>query len=279
MHKRQLNDSIPKRNHRLESSTVLRWSNGIDLVLDKLFAQHCDCCDTRVEHGVRLCQPCFKQLPRVRYACSRCGQRLGADSELCGPCLARPCPQDATIAPFWFNATLASQIKQFKYLKQPHLAKPLAQMLLHELLQHQTPNLLAKQLRSASFSAIIPIPSAREKLVNRGFNPAAQLALYLGKRLQIPVYCNLLHKKNTAPSQVGSTRAQRLQQMRGQFFVHPEGLTKASEAMAREGGTTRIRLLLVDDVLTTGATLNAASRVLKAHGVEHITALCLALSP
>ncbi len=254
-----------------------RWnlSKIKEHLLDALFAQYCDGCEARVYDGVRLCPPCFTQLPRVRYACSCCGQQLGARADICGSCLTEACPQDATIAPFWFTTTLAEQIKQFKYVNQAHLARSLAHLLLNEL--QQRPRIKPTIATPSAFTAIVPIPSTRDKLIQRGFNPAAQIAHHLGKALRIPVFTQVLLKKPTAPSQVGSSRALRLQQMRGQFQINPTHLNRLL-ALADQRDTEP-KVLLVDDVLTTGATLSAASKVLKTQGIAQITAVCLALSP
>ena len=242
----------------------------LNSTLDVLFPQFCRCCEDPLTVWALLCQQCQNELPRVGFSCRRCGQALGVVTDTCGACLTAPCPQNQTIAPFWFNGTIAETVKAIKYGLKPQLARPLTDILLQEL--EEGFSISSEQ----GYTGIVPIPSERGKLKPRGFNPAALLAKHLGSALCIPVYYTALYKRDKSPSQVGSSRSARLRQANGQFKVNHSILENAARY---RNDDMKPKILLIDDVLTTGATLRSAAKLLKQNNVESITAVCVALSP
>ena len=246
------------------------FKKHVSKTLNALFPQFCNCCAAPLQALTVLCQTCKNQLPRVRFSCRRCGQALGIGTDTCGACLTEPCPQQRTIAPYWFEGTIADTLKAYKYGLKPQLARPLADILLEEL--EESFSFGDEQ----AFTGIVPIPSERKKLQYRGFNPAALLAKHVGSALHIPVHYSALYKKANSPSQVGSSRAVRLRQASGQFRANHSII----ENMIRfRHNPSKPKILLIDDVLTTGATLRSASKALNLCNIDKITAVCLALSP
>lgn len=114
--------------------------------------------------------------------------------------------------------------------------------------------------------ALVPIPLHPARLRTRGFNPAAELAAPLARALGIPHARRLLERVRDTPSQTGLSRRQRRRNVAGAFRVCP-------------GARVPARLWLVDDVTTTGSTLEEAARTLRQAGARHIVGLCVARTP
>ena len=113
---------------------------------------------------------------------------------------------------------------------------------------------------------LIPMPLAASRLKERGFNQALELARHLGPT-QVDTSC--LQRIDTTEHQVGADRAQRLSQVQNSFLLTPLAM----------GSLAGQRVVLIDDVMTTGATLSAAAQVLRRAGVAHVGALVFARTP
>ena len=113
---------------------------------------------------------------------------------------------------------------------------------------------------------IVPVPLHRWRLLQRRYNQSALLALQLGRLSGKPVAPDLLRRRRNTPSQGRLSRAQRQQNVRGAFTVAP----------GRVSEVTGNGILLIDDVLTTGATVEACARVLKRAGAARVEVLTLA---
>ena len=148
-------------------------------------------------------------------------------------------------------------IAQFKFQGDPGWALALA------MLVRQTPD-AADALDAADW--VLPVPLATEGLRERGFNQALQLARQLAPHKTAP---RLLLRLHATPAQHTLGRAQRLRNLQGVFAVEP----------LRQRELADRRIVLLDDVMTTGATLHAAAAALRAAGVKHITALVIARTP
>jgi ComF family protein len=146
------------------------------------------------------------------------------------------------------DGTLRTLVHLFKYEGIRTLRGPLAGLLMRAL------------PRDTSFDAVVPMPMHWRRRWERGFNQADLLASEVARRLALPVARALARRKATAP-QAGMSRLQRRRNVAGAFHVR-----RAGEISGR-------RLLLVDDVLTTGATAAAASAELKRAGARSVTVL------
>ena len=150
-----------------------------------------------------------------------------------------------------YEGPLRRLIHLFKFEGVQPLAKPLG-------------GFLALALpRETNFDAIVPMPLHWRRRWERGFNQSELLAEEIGRRWNAPVRRVVKRKRATAP-QAGLTSAQRRLNVRGAFSVKPGTSLKG------------LRILLVDDVLTTGATASACARVLKRAGASHVSFLALA---
>lgn len=225
------------------------WLGGLfEGLLETAFPPRCTACGALLDGGDAHAR-------EIDARAARSGEGLDGESiagAFCPPCaesLVRAA--DATGAAFAYGGQLAVAIDRLKYGRQEWIAGPLGRLLGAHL-----PAVGALEL----YDAVVPVPLHPARQARRGFNQAAALARALGR----PLATALVGRVRDTPAQVGLGRAERQANVAGAFAVrHP----------ARAAGR---RLLLVDDVRTTGATLAECTRALRGAGVSEVGALTLA---
>ena len=224
-----------------------------------VFPDDCRVCGNPLEEISRIpvCSTCLSAPePFVaEYFCSQCHAPFANASPLdeegrCALCRVGASGFDRAYAYGEYGGTLRKLIHLFKYDGMKPLATRLGAMLASAL------------PRDEAYDAIVPVPLHWWRRWNRGFNQADLLAQFLSKRLNAPVVHALTRRKSTQP-QAGLTNASRRANVAHAF-------------RAREGAVRDLRVLLVDDVLTTGATVAAAAHVLKRAGARRVTVLAVA---
>ena len=203
-----------------------------------------------------LCPRCVARFAPITSRCERCALPVPGGVRVCGACLRAPPPVDHCLAALPYAWPWATVISQFKFHGEPGLAAPLG------LLLRTAPG-VAQALAEADF--VIPLPLSDERLAERGYNPAQLLAQHAAPR-EAPVRLDLLLRTRHTPPQHDLPRAQRLRNVRGAYAVEP---LRAATLAGR-------RVVLVDDVMTTGASLYEAARAVRGAGAAHITAIALA---
>ncbi len=232
----------------------------LQLLAGRIAAQvPAQCALCRAWPAQRLCAACRARFAmRAQARCTGCARRLPAGLVRCADCqrdapVLQPC-----IAAVDYGYPWAGAIAQWKFHAQPGWAAALAPLL------RDAPG-AAAALQDADW--LLPVPLSRERLRQRGYNQALQLAQRLGAGTRVRAQV-LLRLHDTA-AQSGLGRAERLHNLRGAFALEP---------LAAAGIAGR-RVLLIDDVMTTGATLHAAALVLQAAGAAQVGALVLARTP
>ena len=235
-------------------------------LLDGWLPRHCALCERRLRSqprsdpaGLGLCPPCLQALPgRQVRRCLHCAQRLPPQVDpaptTCESCNASgsiPRALDSVHAACDYAPPLDRWITAMKYGGEPSLAAPLGALLI--------PQALA--LASCS-ELIIAVPPAARRLVERGFDHTAHIATPVARALGRRLQSGLLRRTRHTPEQAGLSRHARGTNLQGAF-----------EACAR---VARRSVLLVDDVMTTRATLDEAARALRARGAGAITGLVIA---
>lgn len=205
----------------------------------------------------RLCEACIARFAQPRPRCSTCALPLAGSARQCGHCLRHPPLLDACIAALDYAYPWAGVLAQFKFRGDPAWAAPLARLM------RSTP--WAEPAIDAA-DWLIPVPLSPTRLGERGFNQAERLAHALCAQKASP---RLLLRLHSGADQHTLSRVQRLHNLQGAFAVDP----------LRVDALRGRRAVLVDDVMTTGATLHAAAQVLRQAGVTHLTALVLARAP
>lgn len=201
----------------------------------------------------RLCSPCLQQYAAPVARCARCGLRTGTALAACGACLAEPPPWRAVHCAVDYAFPWNQLLARLKFSQQPELAAPLATLM----------------LRGArpEVQALLPLPLAEERLAWRGYNQAWQLARALAAATGLPARADVLLRPLPAgQAQAALGREQRLRQLRGAFMVAPD-----TRAWLRGRAVA-----LVDDVMTTGATADAATRALLQAGAASVDLWVLA---
>jgi ComF family protein len=239
---------------------VLRSMLGTlaDLVLPPV----CIVCRTRIgSHGL-VCGACFAKIDFIAPPlCDRLGVPLpyhtGAAGEPClsAAAIADPPVYDRARAAARYSATMRDLIQSFKY-RDRHEGLPLFGRWLAK----------AGQELLADADYIVPVPLYRARLWTRRFNQSALLAQAVGKLSAVPVDCFVLKRVRATASQVGLTAKQRQRNVAGAFKGEPAGKERIKGK----------RIILVDDVITTGATAEACAKVLKRAGAVGVDVLALA---
>ncbi|HOW45438.1 MAG TPA: ComF family protein [Candidatus Aminicenantes bacterium] len=219
-----------------------------------LFRPRCRICgrDLVAAGETVLCRDCLAGIvPASDDRCLVCGRFLSAGPAVCGSCLLAPPPFDRHRSYAAYEGTLRQAIILYKFAEVEPLKHLLAGLYLHTL-ERELPG---------AYDAMVPVPADRRR--HHGFQPVRACGKVLARRLGIPLRDGLLVKKRSTPPQVGLTRAQRRVNLEGAFALAPG---------SRAAG---LRLLLLDDVTTTGATLRRCAAVLRRGGAR-VTALTLA---
>ena len=227
-----------------------RWVNFGEKALDFLFPKYCVGCG---HPGEFFCGDCLRELPRIYDPlCPACG-RPQTNEVLCPECVQQAAAIDGMRAPFKFEGTIRKAVHDFKYRNVRALAKPLSGLMYRYISN-----------RSLIFDAIIPIPLHSKRLKERGYNQSELLAGNLGKITGVPVIRDGLFRiKYTVPQVKTSSLAERRNNVNGAFSGSDNAVKGKS-------------ILLIDDVATSGLTMNAAAAVLKSSGAGSVWGLTLA---
>ncbi|WP_420600217.1 ComF family protein [Neptuniibacter sp.] len=198
-----------------------------------------------------FCEACTNDLPWLNNGCSICSIPISNQNGIliCAECQKRPPFYDNVTALFEYSFPINKLIGKIKYSHQPQLIGHLAA-------------LTADRIKlNPELETLIPIPMHCFSRFKRGFNQAELLASELSKHINIPVDRNCLVKIKKTERQMQLPRSSRLNNPKGAFKCRPINYES---------------VMLIDDVMTTGATLNEAARCLKSAGVKHVEAIVIA---
>jgi ComF family protein len=207
----------------------------------QLLPQNCQLCGA--ESTSALCLACTKDLPWLAaLRCSVCAMPLPSGS-ICGACLDRPPRFDRVDAVFAYRFPVDALIHAYKYGGRLALARPLGEMLAGRA--------------ARDVDAIVPMPLARGRLAGRGFNQALEIARVAAALAGIRLLPGACRKVVDTPPQATLPWQERAKNVRRAFVC--------------DADLDGMRVAVVDDVLTTGATLNELARVLRKAGAANVT--------
>ena len=195
----------------------------------------------------RICRTCLTRFAPDVPRCLRCALEVPAGQPLCGACLREPPPYARTFAAFDYVPPWDQLIARFKF----HAALDLAQVFVQHLVaapRQETPTLL------------LPIPLSEERLRERGYNQAWELARRLARAMRVRAEARLLLRVRDTPHQMALPLERRAGNVRGAFAIEPR----------RRAELDGHAVALVDDVMTTGATAAEAARVLLQAGAAQV---------
>ncbi len=225
------------------------WQETTKSFLSLLFPPRCVICH---QSGSWLCPACHDTIEFILPpVCPHCGQPSSV-ALLCPSCRRAPLQIDGIRAVGYLEGALRTAIHRFKYSGIRLLAAPLGQLMSQYLLRNPLP-----------VDVLVPVPLHPQRLKERGYNQAALLAKEMEKALGLPLLEDTLVRVRSTIPQVGLSARERRDNVRGAFYCADAGLKEQ-------------RILLVDDVCTTGATLEACSLALRERAVGAVWGLVLA---
>ena len=208
-----------------------------------------NCRATPAEIAALFCADCLNQMPTVPApGCSQCAAPLRHESprQRCKECHAAPPAFDRAVTPFCYGGTAALAVQHLKYDRKTPLAMPMA----HRLAAH---------LSGINADRVVAVPLHPSRLRQREMNPALLLARDLAHLLRLPLSVDDLVRTRATPPQVGLSKEARAENVKGAFHA------------ARPAAFRGMRILLLDDVYTTGATLREGAKTLMAAGAHEVT--------
>ena len=215
-----------------------------------LLPWRCALCAARAPAGQGLCAGCAADLPRVAHACPRCAMPPAATdvSGLCGRCAAQPPRFHRTVAPLAYDYPVDRLLLGLKFGNRIHLARALAQEIAGRVREDLERSLLDMP------DALVPVPLHPKRLAARGFNQAEEIARFVGREIGVPVLPGICRRVRHTRMQSRLSDEDRSANVAGAFACVDSPRNPA----------------IVDDVVTTGATVDAMAAALLAAGAENL---------
>jgi ComF family protein len=227
-------------------------------IVDLVFPPRCPLCGAGLTAQLGLCAPCWSQLVIPSHpACATCQRPFAdsvADGAICAPCLAQPPRHDGIAAGTIYNDASRRLILAFKHGRRIALAPMMARLI------------AARLPESGPDWLVVPVPLHRWRLWRRGFNQAALLAREIAAQRGAGLLLDGLLRTRATPSLGGLGRKARARALAGAIAVNPR----------RKAALNGASIILVDDVLTSGATSRACVAALKRAGAKEIVIACFA---
>ena len=229
--------------------------SAADKWLATIYPRRCALCETLCDGAgscMDLCEGCAEDLPVNDTKCLICGQPLSKIEIACGNCQKKRPPVDMTVAPYHYRFPADQLILQLKFGRKLCCANVMAE-------------LIVRQSRSelSDLDLIVPVPLHAIRHFRRSFNQAEEIARCLARRMDVPIDSGRLRRCRRTREQSRLSRAERGANVAGAFRV-----LRPLASNPHVG--------LVDDVITTGATIGAAARQLFAAGAGRVTAIAFA---
>lgn len=217
----------------------------------------CLICGVLLTDLKNLCVPCRDFLPQIAFACFRCGlPQLDPPSSMCGVCLVSPPPYERVVAPYVYESVMREWILAFKFHSKLIFSSVLAERLA-EAVRHAYIGLDLPQV-------IIPMPLHDKRVGERGFNQSLELAKELARHLAIPYLASAAKRlRDSKPQSLHQSVEARRANVENIFSVP----SLAYQYVA-----------IVDDVMTSGATVSALTKTLLAAGAKRVDVWCVARS-
>lgn len=221
---------------------------------DSIMALRCVFCGTRsLPNEGRVCCGCRRDLPWNIQACARCAEPVAVElpeGVHCAKCQKVQPPFRVTVAPLRYEFPVSAGLKALKFGRKLHYGAAFGELLVAEMYR-----------LDSDIDALLPVPLHWQRQAVRGFNQAAELCRPLARRFALPIIKGVARARAT-PFQSGLTAFERSRNLRGAFIV-------------RKSLASR-HVLVIDDVVTTGATTRQLAKALIKSGVRNVSVLTVA---
>lgn len=213
----------------------------------------CIVCGDELNQDYRhsMCPKCLDKLPKIKKSCAKCGREIFDDGSLCFDCKAGGMAYDKVYSVFNYEKEISSLIYRLKYGGEKYLAKYLARFMTDRLKEE-----------NVTFDYIVPVPLNKNRFASRGFNQADLLAKEIAEELNIEMLTCLERIVDT-PFQARLSREERLTNLNGAFVLKDKKVIKNK------------CILIIDDIFTTGSTINECSKVLFKAKAKSVCAITL----
>lgn len=243
-------------------------------LLSNLFPSRCLLCQKTIvlrsennnHDNIEICQQCLTTLPYNGNCCDRCAVPLvteGHGPVYCGRCIKKSPAFDYVYSPLCYENDVIRLVHQLKFNEKITFSRSLSEMM-HKCWVSKT-----EEKNSADvidiLDCLMPVPLYKSRMRQRGFNQSIELSRVISKKLNVPIECNTVNRRRSTESQTGLNITQRRKNIKGAFEV-------VKKISAKD-------VLIIDDVMTTGSTVDELARVLKKEGVKRVGVLCLARAP
>ena len=229
--------------------------NWIDFIQSILFPNRCPLCSGPLGPRMALCPACQQELPYIRSACPVCALPVTDPAgRPCGRCIRQPPPFTASVVPLRYEPPYSRLIGDLKFHHRLHLAEVLSLLFCASL----PPEVSKPDL-------LIPIPLHPRRLRERGFNQSLELGRRIAGEIGLNIDWRSLRRIRATPPQSRLDKRTRRANLRSAF--------------AADGRVSGRHIALFDDVITTGATVTAASQALLRAGAERVDVWALARTP
>mgnify|MGYP000111261826 CR=1 FL=1 len=223
-------------------------NNWLNIIQHYLLPPTCILCGNAGFDYQDICQGCFNDLNRNIHCCYRCAESFETANiapQLCGHCISLTPAFDETYAPFNYQSSIRHLITTLKFNRQYKNARLLAMLLANHL-----------KKTAEMPEVIIPVPLHKQRYQQRGFNQTFEIAKTLSTQLHIPVNTKSCIRHRDTPHQIALPAKQRHKNIKNAFKIRQP--IKAQH------------VAILDDVMTTGSTVNELARVLKKSGVSRV---------
>ena len=230
-----------------------KLSTSIRLKVDSYLPRHCLLCQQSNVYS-SLCSSCLQDLPVTPHGCDICGQAIANLSQpICGSCLSRPPKYTKAVAAFDYSFPVTTILQALKYQDKGHWAHPIAKAAY---------NSFTASFAHLTNARLIPVPMHTSQYQHRRDNHAELLCRYLSLHSGLPMLKNHIIKHRATQRQAGLSAKARARNLKGSFSlrtVPPD-----------------YPIILVDDVMTTGSTLNILADLLQHAGIREVYGFAIA---
>ena len=225
-------------------------------ISDLLYPNVCLQCGLTGENGLNLCAKCHAGLVWNSSSCTRCALPLpSCNTSVCGTCSTKEWSFDYTYAPFMYKDFIHDAIPQFKFNQKFNYGQLLA-------------NLFCQSIEEAKLDlpeVLVPVPLHKKRIRSRGFNQSLELARMIGKKLKIKVCRNAVKRIRETHVQMQLPAKQRTSNVKNAFALN-----------ANKEKFRNKHIAIIDDVMTTGNTVNEVAKCIRSTCVKKISVWCIA---